>query len=71
MTYEVKIKLSDEDDVMLYPGMLVSVNLDEATAAAPEDAESTEPENETVNENAPQNTEGADEIIEIIEIGDE
>lgn len=73
MTYEVKIKLSDEDDVMLYPGMLVSVNLDEATAAAPEDAESAEPENETVNENgdAPQNTEGADEIIEIIEIGDE
>ncbi len=28
VTYEVKIALSGEDDVMLYPGMLVSVNLD-------------------------------------------
>ncbi len=30
VTYEVKIALSDEDDIMLYPGMLVKVDLDKA-----------------------------------------
>ena len=44
VTYEVKIKLSDEDDVMLYPGMLVSVNLDEAGTA---DAANTDGSGET------------------------
>lgn len=63
VTYEVKIKLSDEDDVMLYPGMLVSVNLDEAAAAdAPEEGAAQE------NVEAPQD---AEEMEEIIEIGDE
>lgn len=72
VTYEVKIKLSDEDDVMLYPGMLVSVNLDEVTAAdAPEDGTSQDNEQENENGNAPQDDGGADEIGEIIEIGDE
>lgn len=33
VTYEVKIALSGEDDVMLYPGMLVSVNLDKVGEA--------------------------------------
>lgn len=30
VTYEVKIALSEEDDIMLYPGMLVQVDLDKA-----------------------------------------
>lgn len=30
ITYEVKIALSDEDEIMLYPGMLVKVDLDKA-----------------------------------------
>lgn len=33
MTYAVKIALSGEDDIMLYPGMLVSVNLDKVGEA--------------------------------------
>lgn len=33
VTYKVKIALSGEDDIMLYPGMLVSVNLDEVGEA--------------------------------------
>ncbi len=33
VTYQVKITLSGEDDIMLYPGMLVSVNLDEVGEA--------------------------------------
>ncbi|NCC16896.1 MAG: efflux RND transporter periplasmic adaptor subunit [Clostridia bacterium] len=33
VTYKVKIALSGEEDVMLYPGMLVSVNLDEVGEA--------------------------------------
>ncbi|AMJ40550.1 HlyD family secretion protein [Anaerotignum propionicum] len=33
ITYKVKIALSGEDDIMLYPGMLVSVNLDEVGEA--------------------------------------
>lgn len=34
VTYEVKIALSAEDDVMLYPGMLVSVDLDKVGEGA-------------------------------------
>lgn len=30
VTYEVKIALSEKDDIMLYPGMLVQVDLDKA-----------------------------------------
>ncbi len=33
VTYKVKIALSGEDDIMLYPGMLISVNLDEVGEA--------------------------------------
>ncbi|KXL52896.1 putative multidrug resistance protein EmrK [Anaerotignum neopropionicum] len=33
VTYKVKIALSGEDNIMLYPGMLVSVNLDEVGEA--------------------------------------
>ncbi len=33
VTYEVKIALSGEDDIMLYPGMLVSVDLDKVGEA--------------------------------------
>lgn len=33
VTYKVKIALSGEDDIMLYPGMLVSVNLDKVGEA--------------------------------------
>ncbi|MDD4844279.1 MAG: efflux RND transporter periplasmic adaptor subunit [Anaerotignum sp.] len=33
VTYKVKIALSGEEDIMLYPGMLVSVNLDEVGEA--------------------------------------
>lgn len=33
VTYKVKITLTGEEDVMLYPGMLVSVNLDEVGEA--------------------------------------
>ena len=33
VTYEVKIALSGEDDIMLYPGMLVRVDLDKVGEA--------------------------------------
>lgn len=44
VTYAVKIALSEEDDITLYPGMLVSVDLDGVA-----DAQSTQ-NTETVQE---------------------
>lgn len=36
VTYEVKIVISEDEDIMLYPGMLVSVDLDGAAGASAE-----------------------------------